>query len=40
MLDIIRKQTGYQRVLDAIKVGQQAPTLGLVRSARLPVLAA
>ncbi len=40
MLDIIRQQSGYQRVLDAIKVGQQSSTLGLVRSARLPVLAA
>lgn len=38
MLDLVRKQNAYIRVLDAIKVGQSLPGLGLPRSARLPVL--
>ncbi len=40
MLDILRKQAAYQQCLDAIKVGKQPSSLGLLRSARLPVLAA
>lgn len=39
MLDTLRKQTEYQQCLDAIKLGRQPATLGLIRSARLPVLA-
>ncbi len=40
MLETLRKQAAYQQCLDAIKVGRQPPSLGLLRSARLPVLAA
>ncbi len=40
MLELLRKQTAYQQCLDAIKVGKQPSSLGLLRSARLPVLAA
>jgi transcription-repair coupling factor (superfamily II helicase) len=40
MLDTLRKQAIYQECLDAIKIGRQPETLGLIRSARLPVLAA
>ena len=40
MLDTLRNQSVYQETLDAIKVGRQPATLGLIRSARLPVLAA
>jgi len=40
MLDTLRKQPEYQECLDAIKLGRQPATLGLIRSARLPVLAA
>jgi len=40
MLDTIRKQASYQACLDSIKVGQQPATMGLIRSACLPVAAA
>ncbi|MEL7590210.1 MAG: transcription-repair coupling factor [Anaerolineaceae bacterium] len=40
MLDTLRKLPEYQECLDAIKLGRQPATLGLIRSARLPVLAA
>lgn len=40
MLGAIAKQAVYKATLDAIKVGRQPSTLGLIRSARLPVLAA
>ena len=40
MLDSIKKQAVYQHCLDAIKVGNQPSSLGLLRSARLPILSA
>lgn len=40
MLGTLRQQAAYQQCLDAIKVGKQPASLGLLRSARLPVLAA
>jgi len=40
MLDVIRTQRAYQNCLDSIKVGTQTASLGLQRSARLPVTAA
>ncbi len=39
MLDLVRKQSIYQKTLDSIKVGAQLQGLGLSRPARLPVLA-
>jgi transcription-repair coupling factor (superfamily II helicase) len=40
MLETIRSQRAYQNCLDSIKVGTQTASLGLQRSARLPVAAA
>ncbi len=40
MLDTIRKQRAYQNCLDSIKVGTLKASLGLQRSARLPIAAA
>ncbi len=40
MLSTLRRQAAYQQCLDAVKVGKQPVSLGLLRSARLPVLAA
>ncbi len=39
MLDAIRKNPAYERVLDEIKLGKQQEGLSLPRAARLPVLA-
>ena len=40
MLSILRQQAAYLQCLDSIKVGTQPASLGLLRSARLPVVAA
>ncbi len=40
IIDFVREAPEYVRVLDHVKVGQPVPGLGLIRSARLPVLAA
>ena len=39
MLDLIRQQPIYQDYLNAVKVGKHSTTLGIIRSARLPVAA-
>lgn len=39
MLDLIRQQPIYQDYLNAVKVGNHSTTLGIIRSARLPVVA-
>lgn len=40
MLEVIRKHPVYQQCLDSIKVGTLTSSLGLQRSARLPVISA
>lgn len=40
MLELLRKQASYLECLNAIKVGSQPASLGLIRSARLPVVSA
>ena len=40
IIDFVREAPEYVRVLDHVKVRQPVPGLGLIRSARLPVLAA
>ena len=40
LLDIIRSLTAYQQVLSSLKSGRSVASLGLMRQARLPMLAA
>lgn len=40
MLDLIRSLPAYQHLLQVLSAGESVPGLSLLRSARLPVMAA